>query len=65
MPDAAVTATNVIQFSLEIDDPALISVRPPMILGRSAGVSFTISVDFQNLDPGLPHNVLTNYMIIG
>ena len=67
--DAAVAAANTILFSLEVDDPQVISTRPPLIGSRNAGVSFTLLVDFLNTDPNPPgpgdHNVITNYMIVG
>jgi hypothetical protein len=67
--DTAVAASNTILFSMEVDDPQVISVRPPIIGSRNAGLSFTLLVDFLNTDPNPPgpgdHNVVTNYTIIG
>ena len=61
--DSAVTATNVIVFSLELDTGLEIAA-PAVIRGRSASTSFTIGVDLINPTGGsLNYNV--NYIIIG
>ena len=61
--DSAVTATNVIVFSLELD-VGLEIAAPAVIRGRSASTSFTIGVDLINPTGGaLNYNV--NYVIIG
>jgi hypothetical protein len=61
---AAVTATNTILFSMEIDNPAIVSALPTLIDSRNVGVEFTLVCDFTNLD-ALDHNVITNFTIIG
>jgi len=63
--DAAVAPSNTILFSMEIDDPNVIEgPAHPLIISRNAGVSFTLLCDFTNMD-AIPHNVITNYTIIG
>jgi len=60
--NAAVTATNTILFSIEIDEAQVINNRPASIAqgGRNAGVSFDVIVDFGGA-PG--SSVFCNYMI--
>jgi hypothetical protein len=62
--NAAVTATNTILFSVEIDEAFVIINRPPAIAqgGRNVGVSFDVLCDFG----GAPlASVFCNYMIFG
>tara|TARA_B100000683_G_scaffold56876_1_gene54564 strand:+ start:7474 stop:8043 length:570 start_codon:yes stop_codon:yes gene_type:complete len=62
--DSAVTATNVIVFSLELATGLDVAGSPPVIRSRSASTSFTIGVDIINPTPdALDYNV--NYVIIG
>ena len=62
--NSAVTATNTILFSIEIDESAVINNRPPSIAegGRSVGVSFDLIVDFGGAPAA---SVFCNYMIFG
>ncbi len=61
--DSAVSATNVIVFSLDVDTGMDVA-STPVIRSRSASTSFTIGLDMINPGPGaLNYNV--NYVIIG
>jgi len=63
--DGAVTTTNTILYSLEVDDPGFFLVnRPDYIVGRVNATNFTVMCDFTNVQPGT-ENVYVNYAIIG
>ena len=63
--DSAVTATNTILYSIEVDNVLFWMVNTPDFMsGRTNGIDFTITCDFTNATPGAL-NVYVNYAIIG